>query len=81
MNSHVTGLDDTDFLLLVGCNPKIECPVINARIRKNVLVNGLEVGVVGPANNLSYNYHHIGSSTQVLKEIAEGTHPFCDRLA
>lgn len=81
MNSTVKGIDDTDFVLLVGCNPKIECPVLNARIRKNVLVNGLEVAVIGPANNLSYNYHHVGSSAQTLKEIAEGTHPFCERLS
>ena len=34
MNSRVTGIDDTDFLLLVGCNPRVENPVLNARIRK-----------------------------------------------
>lgn len=63
MNSHIVGIDDTDLLLLVGTNPKVECPVLNARIRKAVSVNGLEVAVIGPANNLSYNYHHLGSST------------------
>ena len=81
MNSHITGIDDTDLLILVGTNPKIECPVLNARIRKAQLMNGLEVVVLGPANNLSYNYTHIGSSAQTLKEIAEGTHPFCERLS
>jgi NADH dehydrogenase (ubiquinone) Fe-S protein 1 len=81
MNSHIVGIDDTDLLLLVGTNPKVECPVLNARIRKAVSVNGLEVAMIGPANNLSYNYNHLGSSTQTLKEIAEGTHPFCERLA
>jgi NADH dehydrogenase/NADH:ubiquinone oxidoreductase subunit G len=81
MNSHIVGVDDTDLLLLIGTNPKLECPVLNARIRKAVTVNGLEVAVIGPANNLSYNYQHLGSSTQTLKEIADGTHPFCERLA
>jgi len=81
MNSHIVGVDDTDLLILIGTNPKLECPVLNARIRKAVQVNGLEVAVIGPANNLSYNYHHLGSSTQTLKEIADGTHPFCERLA
>jgi NADH dehydrogenase/NADH:ubiquinone oxidoreductase subunit G len=34
MNSRITGVDDADSLLLVGCNPRMEAPVLNARIRK-----------------------------------------------
>lgn len=34
MNSKIVGLDETDLLILVGCNPRLEAPVINARIRK-----------------------------------------------
>jgi len=52
MNSMVTGIDETDLLILVGTNPKTECPVLNARIRKAIMVNGLEVVVIGAANNL-----------------------------
>lgn len=81
MNSRVTGIDETDLLLLVGTNPKIENPVLNARIRKAVIVNGLEVAVIGPANNLAYNYHHLGNSAETLKELAEGKHPFSEKFA
>ena len=56
MNSHIAGIDETDLLLMVGTNPKTECPVLNARIRKAVMVNGLDVAVIGPGNNLTYNY-------------------------
>jgi NADH dehydrogenase (ubiquinone) Fe-S protein 1 len=80
MNSQITGIDETDLLILVGTNPKVDCPVLNARIRKAVSVNGLEVAVIGPANNLTYNYTHLGNSTQVLKDLAEGNHPFCERI-
>ena len=62
MNSHIAGIDETDLLLMVGTNPKTECPVLNARIRKAVMVNGLEVAVIGPGNNLTYNYQHLGNS-------------------
>jgi NADH dehydrogenase/NADH:ubiquinone oxidoreductase subunit G len=41
MNSRITGIDDTDLLLLIGCNPRVEAPVLNARIRKAVGINGL----------------------------------------
>jgi NADH dehydrogenase (ubiquinone) Fe-S protein 1 len=81
MNSMVTGIDDTDLLILVGTNPKIECPVLNARIRKAIMVNGLEVCVIGAANNLAYNYRHLGNSAETLRELADGTHPYSDRLA
>lgn len=81
MNSQITGIDETDLLLLVGTNPKLECPVLNARIRKAVGVNGLEVAVIGPANNLTYNYQHLGNSAKTLRDLAEGTHPFSERLA
>ena len=81
MNSQITGIDDTDLLIMVGTNPRIECPVLNARIRKAIMVNGLEVCVIGPANNLQYNYRHLGNSLETLKELADGTHPYSERLA
>ena len=81
MNSRIVGIDETDLLIQVGTNPKTENPVLNARIRKANIVNGLEIAVIGPANNLTYDYTHLGNSLQTLKELADGTHPFCERLA
>lgn len=80
MNSRVTGLDETDLLILVGCNPKLENPVLNARIKKAVMVNGLEVAVIGSAPNVPYNYIHLGNSTETLKKLADGSHPFSQKL-
>jgi NADH dehydrogenase (ubiquinone) Fe-S protein 1 len=80
MNSRVTGIDETDLLILVGCNPKYENPVLNARIKKAVAVNGLEVVVIGSAPQLPYNYLHLGNSTDTLKSLADGSHPFAARL-
>lgn len=36
-NSRIAGVDQADFILLLGANPKVECPVFNARIRKATL--------------------------------------------
>ena len=41
MNSRIVGIDETDLLLIVGCNPRVEAPVLNARIKKSVGINGL----------------------------------------
>jgi len=67
MNSRVTGIDETDLLILVGCNPKYENPVLNARIKKAVDMNGLEVVVIGSAPHMPFNYTHLGNSTETLK--------------
>ena len=80
MNSRVSGIDETDLLILVGCNPKLENPVLNARIKKAVGINGLEVAVIGSAPQLPFNYLHLGNSTETLKQLAEGNHPFSERL-
>jgi NADH dehydrogenase/NADH:ubiquinone oxidoreductase subunit G len=62
MNSRITGVDETDLLILVGCNPKLEAPVLNARIRKASKLNGLDVALIGSASNLTYDYQHLGNT-------------------
>lgn len=79
MNSRITGVEEADVLLLVGCNPRYEAPVLNARILKSTRKN-LKVFNIGTNQDLNYKNVHLGSSTKVLSEIAAGTHPFAERL-
>lgn len=81
LNSRIAGIEECDLLLLVGTNPRYEAPLFNARIRKSWLHNELQVAMVGHQVELSYSYEHLGDSTQVLKDIAAGTHPYCKALA
>jgi len=81
MNSRIRGIEDSDLLLLIGTNPRIESPVFNARIRKSVNKDGLKVGLIGSPYDLTYNYEHIGTSTKTLLDLYEGRHPFCSRIA
>ena len=67
MNSRIVGIDETDLLILVGANPRLEAPVLNARIRKAHGINGLEVAIIGSATNLGYDYVHLGNSAHTLK--------------
>lgn len=46
MNSRIVGVEDADVLLLVGTNPKIESPLLNARILKATRKNNLKVFVI-----------------------------------
>lgn len=81
MNSRITGVEESDLLLLIGTNPKVEAPVFNSRILRSTRHNNLKVAVLGSANDLTYPYTHLGNSTKTLLEIAEGRHPFCAKLA
>jgi NADH dehydrogenase (ubiquinone) Fe-S protein 1 len=55
MNSRVSGIDESDLLVIIGSNPRNDCPVLNARIRSYVN-KGLKVAVIGTAADLSYDY-------------------------
>lgn len=50
------GVEEADLVLLVGTNPRFEAPLLNSRIRKAHLHNDLEIAVIGPRVNLTYDY-------------------------
>ena len=68
----VEDVDDADMILLIGTDPRVESPVLNARIRK-AWIAGAEVALIGPAADLTYDYYHAGTDRQALLDmIAEG---------
>lgn len=81
MNSRLRGVEDSDLLLLIGTNPKVETPVFNARIRKAVIKNNLSVGLIGAPYDLTYDYDHVGNGPKSIIDILDGRHPFSSRIA
>jgi NADH-quinone oxidoreductase subunit G len=79
-NTTITGIDDADACLIIGSNPRLEAPIINARLRKRMVAGAFTVGLVGEAVDLTYGYQHLGAGPQTLSEIAAGTHSFSDVL-
>ena len=79
-NSSIAGIEQADVLLIVGSNPRIESPVLNARIRKRWLTGKLKVAVLGPKVDLTFKYDWLGDNPAVLADIAAGTHPFAAAL-
>jgi NADH-quinone oxidoreductase subunit G len=67
-NSTIAGIDEADAILLIGTNPRIEAPVLNARLRKAWL-RGAEIAVVGEAVDLTYKYKHLGAGPQSLSDL------------
>jgi NADH-quinone oxidoreductase subunit G len=79
-NSGIAGIEQADVILLVGTNPRSEGAIVNARIRKRWLKNGLTVGVVGPDVDLTYRTRHLGAGPDTLAAIADGTDGFAEVL-
>ncbi|WOI53828.1 NADH-quinone oxidoreductase subunit NuoG [Parvularcula sp. LCG005] len=68
--STVAAIDEADVILLVGTNPRVEAPVLNARIRRNFLDKmDLKIGLVGGAEDLTYGYTHLGSDPSAIGKL------------
>ncbi|XP_066994726.2 NADH-ubiquinone oxidoreductase 75 kDa subunit, mitochondrial [Anabrus simplex] len=80
LNTRIAGVEEADHILLIGTNPRFEAPLFNARIRKAYLHNELEVALVGPQVDLTYNYNHLGDAPNILEELANGSHPYSKTL-
>ena len=76
-NSTIAGIDEADAIMIVGSNPRIEAPVLNARIRKRWLKGNCLIGVVGQKLDLTYPYAYLGAGPDSLAAFAD--HPPANR--
>ncbi len=84
-NSTIAGIEDADCLLLVGCNPRFEAAMLNARIRKRWLRGDFPVGVIGGLSDgantdLTYDFEYLGAGPESLSEVRSGKHSFFKKL-
>ncbi len=69
-NASIEDIDSADMILLVGTNPRDEAPVLNARIRR-AWARGAEIGLIGEAVDLTYEYFHAGTDRAALAAMVE----------
>jgi len=67
-NSTIEGIEEADALMIIGSNPRLEAPVLNARIRKRWLQGNFPVSVIGEAADLTYEYIHLGDDAAALEK-------------
>ena len=70
-NSGIAGIDEADAIMLIGTNPRLEAPVLNARIRKRHLKGGCIIGVIGEQADLTYPYAYLGAGTDTLAKFVD----------
>jgi len=69
----IEDIDTAEAIMLIGSNPRLEAPVLNARIRR-AWTRGANVGVIGEAVDLTYDYNHIGTGTDTLTDLLGRDH-------
>ena len=80
LNSAIQGLEDADVILLVGTNPRLEAPVLNARLRKRWMAGALKIGVIGEAADLTYDYEYLGLGAGALNTVGKSKGGFLTAL-
>jgi NADH-quinone oxidoreductase subunit G len=79
-NTTLAGINDADFCLLIGANPRQVAPTLNARI-KGTTRRGLKVARIGEVDNQTYPVIELGESPTILNEILAGKHELSKILA
>ena len=79
-NSTIAGIEEADAILIVGSNPRLESPVLNARIRKRFLKGNVSIGVIGEETDLTYRYDYLGAGPDSLLDVSDGSHKFAKVL-
>ncbi|WP_196258265.1 NADH-quinone oxidoreductase subunit NuoG [Pelagibacterium limicola] len=79
-NPTIAGIEQADAILLIGTNPRREAAVLNARIRKAWRNGDVQIGVVGEAVDLTYDYAHLGTGIDSLVDLAAGKGNFAKVL-
>ena len=65
-NSGISGIEDSDFCLLIGTNPRKEAAILNTRIRKRYLQGNYEIFSIGQEAELSYPCKFLKDNPNIL---------------
>ena len=71
--ARIEDIDTAEAIMLIGTNPRLEAPVLNARIRK-AWTRGAGIGVVGENVDLTYETMHIGTEPAILNDLLKRDH-------
>ena len=73
-NSTINGIEEADFILLIGSNPRYEATILNARIRKGYLQNKTKIISLNDVGDLTYPYEALDGDIENIKKIIENKH-------
>ena len=68
-NSTIKNIEKADIIILIGCNPRHEATMVNARIKKAYQKNKTQIYSFGNPGELTYSYDVIGNTTQDIRDM------------
>ena len=67
-NASINGIDQVDKILIIGCDPKREATLVNARIRQRWLTGEMKIATMCTPSNLTYSSTHFGNDISLLND-------------
>lgn len=80
-NTPLERIAEADVCLLVGCNLRLEMPLLGVRLRQAQRDNGLLIYSIGGGDDNIFDVTNIGSSKEVWLDFLEGNHLLCNTIA
>tara|TARA_B100000686_G_scaffold334599_1_gene402060 strand:- start:4317 stop:6344 length:2028 start_codon:yes stop_codon:yes gene_type:complete len=79
-NSKILGIEDSDLILMIGCNPRLEATILNSRIRKSYLKSKLPIYSTNDVGDQTYPYKTLDNSVNLIKDIVEGRNELSEKI-
>ncbi len=79
-NTSIKSIEDSDLILLIGTNPRLEATMLNARIRKTFVQSRVPIYSIGNPGDLTYEYTVIGNKTDDIKKMINNEVEFSKKL-
>ena len=79
-NSTFAGIEQADALLLIGCNPRREAAVLNARIVQRARAGHFSAASIGAPMDVNFPCQNLGAGPRTLQDLLDGRHPFAATL-
>ena len=79
-NSNILGIEESDLILFIGCNPRYEATILNSRIRKSYLKSKLPIYSTNDLGDQTYPYQIMENSTNLIKDIIESRNELSEKI-
>lgn len=74
-------ISNSDFVCLIGFNPRYESSKLNSLLRKRYKEGQFKVLSIGSVFNMTFPVESISLNTRSIQEILEGTHHICQQIS